>query len=206
MINYNGTVGSTLNIGSAFPKLGRFLPVVSGQYSRAITDTQQIQRLEDDETISGNLNYALPVRFVLFPTNISGNYSVANSFFRVYPSSTIPDTDNFLDPNAFYKYIGLSSEPGYKIDDYHTLDKTKIWGVKAPFQFFSWLSISPNYAKTEVTEKDRDFVPDLPDTQKNTSQDVGATASLKLAKWFQPTASYLINIKETYNSVTARAP
>jgi len=202
VVNYNGTINSSLNIGSAFPKIGRFLPVISGQYNRAITDSQQIQQLEDRQTTSGNLEYTMPVRFVFFPTNISANYSVSNSFFRVYPSSVIPDTQDFLDPHAFYKYLGLSSEPGYKIDNYHTLDTSRAWGFKTPFQFFSWLNITPNYAVTDVREKNRDFVPEL-EFKKNTSQNVGINSSLRLAKWFQPNLNYMINIKETYDATSA---
>ncbi len=200
VVNYNGTLNTSLNIGSAFPSVGRYLPVLNGQYNRTITDTQQIQQLQDDQKMSGSLEYNTPVRFFLFPTHISANTSLGYSYFKVYPSSAIPTSSDFLDPNALYKYLGMSDEPGYKIDDYHTLDTSRSYSFKAPFQFFSWLSVSPSYSRSQVSEINKDFVPSIPEYMKNTGQDLGVTSSLRLAKWFQPNVSYMISIKETYNS------
>lgn len=205
VITYNGSVNASLNLAGALPTVGRLLPVFGGSYSKVITDTRQLKRLEDNETKAATMEYAFPVRFALFPTNISANYSVTDSYFRVYPSSDIPDSSEFLDPQAFYKYLGLSKEPGYRIDNYHTLDITKNWGVRAPFQVFSWFNFSPSYSYGEVRENNRDF-PEEFEYYKNRSQNVGASSALRLVKWFQPNLNYVFNIKETYSAVYSTTP
>lgn len=181
VVNYTGNASANLNLSGYWPKF-------SGTYSRGLTDTQQLQRLEDKETMSGTMNFDNPVRFLLFPTNISANYSISNSFYRLYPSTRIIDSDTFIDPDAINTYL--------EIEDYHTLEVTETWGGRAPFQFGSLLTINPSYNLTTVREENNDIDRRYP---KSLSQDVSANSTLKLFSWFAPNFSYSISTKENYN-------
>ncbi|MCX5782543.1 MAG: hypothetical protein NT145_07600, partial [Elusimicrobia bacterium] len=90
VITYSGS-------GQTSMKLGNKLPQFSGTYSRSITDTQQISRLEDRETVSGNMDYSNPLNVFVLPSGISANYSISNSFYKIYPSTKMIDSDTFLD-------------------------------------------------------------------------------------------------------------
>jgi hypothetical protein len=181
--NYSGTGETTLN-------LGRYFPQLTGRYTRALTDTRQIQRLEDRDSFSGTLNYDNPIKFIFFPTNFNGSYSMTNSYFKIYPSTTIEDSDGYLDLGTANKYL--------EITDYHTLEMTETWGLKTPFQITQLLSIIPNYNLTTVKEKNKDFTVEQR-YPKSLNQNVGASSSLKLFTWFQPNFNYSINTRENYN-------
>ncbi|MHB9155363.1 MAG: hypothetical protein ACYC5N_06670, partial [Endomicrobiales bacterium] len=183
-----GRVTSYTAGGSGSLNLGRGLPRFDGQFVRAITDSQQIQRLEDRETISGGMNYENPLRFALLPTGLIGNYSISNSYFRVYPSSRIIDGEDFLALDAFRKYLDIK--------DYHTLETTESWGGKTPFQFWPGFTLTPSYNLQTVRENNADIRLNY---SKSASQDAGAVSSLRIFPWLQPNFSYTINTKENYN-------
>lgn len=183
-----GRVQSYNLSGSGSLNLNRYLPRFSGQYVRSITDSQQIPRLEDKETISGTMDYDNPLRFALLPTGLSGNYSISNSYFRIYPSSRIIDTDDFLDYETFKKYLDVV--------DYHTLEITESWGGRAPFQFWPGFTLTPSYNLQTVRQNDNDIKYNYP---KAKSQDAGFTSSIRLLPWFAPNVSYAINTRENYS-------
>ena len=198
VISFSGSGSSSLNPGDPLnmvfksifgssPNLGKYFPRFSGSYSRSITDSQQISRLEDNESVSGSAEYPLPIRFALFPTNLSANYGISNSFFRVYPSTRIVDTNDFVDIDTFKEYL--------KIEDFHTKQISENWGLRAPFQFWNGFSFSPSYALSKTREDNRDILYNYP---KSANQNVGASSNLKVFQWMQPSFSYNVSIGENY--------
>ncbi len=180
---YQGSFGTSLSLRG-------YLPNFSGQYTRGITDSQQIRRLEDRETMTGTMDYQNPLRFALLPTAVQANYSLSNSYFRVYPSTRIIDSNAFLDPAAANEYL--------QIKDYHTLEITESWGMKTPFTPWQGFNFSPAYNVSRIREKNRDFAPAI-EYPKSLNQDVSANSSLKIFNWMQPTLNYSINTRENYN-------
>jgi hypothetical protein len=188
--SYTGAADSSLSLGKWLPQLG-------GSYQRSIIDSQQINQLEDRETLLGNFSYAPPVRLFFLPTSVAGSYSQSGSYFRIYPSTKIVDTDAFLDPAAVQKYLAIT--------DYHTLEITDSFGIKSPFQIWKGFTFSPSYNINKVKEKNKDFVI-AQEYPKSATQDVGATSSLMIFKWLQPSLSYSINTRENYNLTLSTDP
>ena len=185
-----GVVTNYTASGDTSLKVSRYFPVLSGGYSRAVIDTQQIAQLEDRETVSGNLDYTNPLRVFVLPTGISTNYSVTNSYFKIYPSTRIVGSDNFLDIDTFKKYL--------QITDYHTLDVTENWGLRTPFRFGDFCNFQPSYNINTVREQNKDFSTPL-NYPKSLDQNVGANAGFRFFPWLQPNLNYNIATKENYN-------
>jgi hypothetical protein len=184
VVTYGGTGQANLSLG--------LLPRLGGQYSRSITDSQQIQRLEDRETYSGTFDYSNPVRFGLLPTSLSANYDITNSFYRPWlkVDPKITDDDGFLAFGALKEYL--------KIESYHTLEVTETWGGRTPFQFWDGFSFSPSYNLKTVREKNNFFTPHY-EYPKALNQNAAATSALKIFPWLQPNFSYNISTLENYN-------
>ncbi len=176
--------GRVLNLtGSADTSLGiRYLPHLAGRYTRSITDTKQIKRLEDKETISGNASYS-PPRFVFFPTLISGNYSVGYSYFRAWRH--IEKMEDYI-----------------KIKDFFSLEEANSWSVQSPFQFWDILSLNPSFSRGDITEEKEGVVMRDGVTKrylKSQSQTASVSGTLRLLNFFQPGFSYSINTNENFN-------
>jgi len=174
VINLAATADTSITI--------KYLPNVSARYSRSITDTQQIKRLEDKEITSLSASYA-PPRFVFFPTSLSGGYSVGYSYFR--PWQEVSKYEEYLD-----------------IKDYLSLEESRSWNASAPFQFWSLLSINPAFSQGEVTEEKKDlFLRDGISQKypKSFNQTASLNGSLRLANFFQPGFSYNLTLNENYN-------
>lgn len=176
--------GKVLNLsGSADTSISiKYLPGVSARYSRSITDTTQIKRLEDKQDISASASYT-PPRFVLFPTSISGGYSIGYSYYRPYRQ--VEKLDEY-----------------FKITDYLSLQESNSYNIQTPFQFWGILSINPNYSQGNVSEEKKDLL--LRDGVskrylKSQNQSVGVTGSLRIIKFFHPSFSYNIRVDENYN-------
>lgn len=180
---YSGSADSSLSMGRYFPQL-------SGSFSRSITDSQQISRLEDRETLAGSFSYTPPIKLFALPTSVAGSYSRSESYFRVYPSTKIIDTDAFLDPEAVRQYLAIT--------DYHTLEVTDAFSLKAPFMLWRGFTLNPSYGINKVKEKNQDFV--IPrEYPKSASQDAGISSSLTVFKWLQPTFNFSVNTRESYD-------
>ncbi|MBN1621215.1 MAG: hypothetical protein JW871_01335, partial [Endomicrobiales bacterium] len=212
VINYNGSVSASPNLRMFFSPVTRYvhqfnllLPSISGTYSRNITDTHQIEKLEDKETLSGNANYNFPVRLQsffpfmrginVFPSNVSGNYSISNSFF--YKSGKAKDSDTFLAIDSFNDYLVY-----FSTSNYNTLEITKAWSARAPFQFWRGFGFSPSYSLSEIEEKNKIFQPYGPEHEaypKSANQKIAATSDLRIFAWLYPRMSYDINISENYD-------
>ena len=183
VINYSGGGSASLNIP--------YMPKLSGQYTRAITDSQQIKRIEDRETLAGSFEYPNPLVFPIFPTNLSANYSVSNSFFRPWqPISKSTDTV-FLGLDALNEYL--------EITEYNTLEISESWSARTPFQFWNGFTFSPSHTLRTVREKNKAFDKEHGEYLKSDGQTTGGTSSLRIFAWLQPNFSYNININENYN-------
>jgi hypothetical protein len=185
VISYSGTGTANLSI-SKYPRLG-------GSYTRAITDTQEIQRLEDRETVLGSLDYVNPINFVpVLPTAISGSYGITNSLFKQWRQVALDKTDSqdFMGFEALKDYLDVKN--------YLTDEITETWNTKTPFTFWKNFNFTPTYGLTTVNQKDRTFPQEL-DYNKSSNQDVRADASITVFPWLQPKFSYAINSKENYN-------
>ncbi len=193
VINYTGSGQTSL-------KLNNYLPVFGGTYSKSIIDTSQIAQLEDRETVGVNMDYKNPLNLFILPTGISTNYNVTYSYFKVYPSTAIADSDNFMDLDTLNKYM--------QIKDYHTLEITESWAVRAPFKFGKFWNLQPSYSINDVKQKDKNFPEEL-DYEKSRDQTVGVNNSFRFMPWLQPNLNYNIHTLENYNlsySTTAATP
>ncbi len=185
VVSYTGSVNTVLSAGTDLPK-------VTLEYNRFIKDTENIERLEDKETISANMVYLNPIDFDLLPTSLVGDYKISNSAYKVYPTEKIEDTNAFLDLDTMRKYM--------EVEDFLTLEKTETWGLKAPFSFFDKVIFSPAYVITRVNEKNKEYFKDEEIFyDKSLNQDIGASLNFKVAKWFQPNVLYSLNTVETYD-------
>ena len=185
VVAYTGKINTVVSAGNELPK-------ITLEYNRFIQDTENIERLEDKETISANMVYLNPVDFDLLPTSVVGDYKVSNSFYKVYPTQHIQDTNTFLDLDTMRQYMEVS--------DFLTLEKTETYGLKMPFSFFDKVIFSPAYVITRVNEKNKEYFANQEISyDKSLNQDVGASLNFQVAKWFQPNVLYSINTVETYD-------
>ena len=185
VISYVGNVNTVLSAGTDLPK-------VTLEYNRFIKDTENIERLEDKETISANVVYLNPLEFEFLPTSLVGDYKISNSTYKVYPTEKIEDTNAFLDLDTMRKYM--------EVEDFLTLEKTETWGLKAPFSFFDKVIFSPAYLISRVNEKNKEYFENEEIFyDKSLNQDIGASLNFKVAKWFQPNIIYSLNTVETYD-------
>ncbi|WP_372520857.1 hypothetical protein, partial [Candidatus Ruminimicrobiellum ovillum] len=185
VVSYMGKVNTVLSAGTDLPK-------VTLEYNRFIKDTENIERIEDKETVSANMVYLNPIDFDFLPTSIVGDYRISNSAYKVYPTEKIEDTNAFLDLDTMRKYM--------EIEDFLTLEKTETWGLKAPFSFFDKVIFSPAYVITRVNEKNKEYFENEEIFyDKSLNQDIGASLNFKVAKWFQPNILYSLNTVETYD-------
>ncbi len=185
VVAYTGKVNTVIAAGNDLPK-------ITLEYNRFIQDTENIERLEDKETMSANMVYLNPIDFDLLPKSVVGDYKISNSFYKVYPTQSIQDTNTFLDLDTMRKYMEVS--------DFLTLEKTETYGLKMPFSFFDKVIFSPAYVITRVNEKNKEyFVNREISYDKSLNQDVGASLNFQVAKWFQPNILYSINTVETYD-------
>lgn len=207
VVSYNESVGSSLNPGDLFDYPSRnlfgastnfkkYFPRFGVQYTRGITDSQQSKLLDDNESYSTSADWPLPVKFSLFPTNLSANYSVSNSFRRIYPNRRIFDSEDyesepFIDTKIFDQYKDKSIT-----ENFHTNQITDNYGLRAPFQFWKGFTFSPSISLSKVREDNRDIMYNF---DKSASQSISASTNLKIFQWLQPTYSFSSSINENYN-------
>ena len=185
VVSYTGNVNTILSAGTDLPK-------VTLEYNRFIKDTENIERLEDKETVSANMVYLNPIDFDFLPTSLVGDYKISNSAYKVYPTEKIEDTNAFLDLDTMRKYMD--------VEDFLTLEKSETWGLKAPFSFYDKVIFSPAYVLTKVNEKNKEYFKDEEIFyDKSLNQDIGASLNFKVAKWFQPNIIYSLSTIETYD-------
>lgn len=183
VVNYTGYAETNLNLGAS-------LPQVNAQYIRSIIDTSKLKQLEDKETLSGGLVYNNPIDFPLLPTNLTANASMTNSYYKVYPLEPIKNSKSFLGTDSINAYMD--------IQDYHTLEKAKMFSIKLPFKFSKGITFSPSYLTNNVKEKNRDFTNEL-QYDKSMDQTIGANFVLGIAKWFSPVITYSVSTRENYD-------
>ncbi|MDR1418010.1 MAG: hypothetical protein LBI80_02480 [Endomicrobium sp.] len=183
VITYTGYTQTNLNLGTN-------LPQISAKYDRSIIDTSKISRLEDRETLSGDMIYNNPIKVFLLPTNINANVKTINSYYRVYPSTPILESDSFLGLDKINEYLA--------INQYHTLEQSNMFAFKLPFKFFDGLAFLPAYTLNMVKEKNNDFTTSI-EYDKTLNQTVGASLVLGFINWFSPSCIYSINTKENYD-------
>ncbi|MDR0723963.1 MAG: hypothetical protein LBF23_02125, partial [Endomicrobium sp.] len=190
VITYTGYTQTNLNLGAS-------LPQISTRYDRSIIDTLKISRLEDRETLSGNMVYDNPLKVFLLPTNINANVKTINSYYKVYPNTPILESESFLGLDKVNEYLN--------INQYHTLEQSNICALKLPFKFFDRLTFLPAYTLNTVKEKNNDFATAV-EYDKTLNQTVGASLLLGIANWFSPSCIYSISTKENYdiNSSTSQ--
>ncbi|MDR2437459.1 MAG: hypothetical protein LBD17_05295 [Endomicrobium sp.] len=183
VIKYYGYAETDLKSAVSLPKAGI-------KYDRTIIDTSKIKRLEDKESISGEIVYNVPVNLIILPTSICVDAKTSKSYFKVYPQTSIESSKNFLGMDKIKQYFDISN--------YHTLERSNFVAFKAPFKFTKGITFSPGYSINIVSEKNRDFPQEI-EYRKSLNQGVGASLILGLADWFSPIITYSINTKENYN-------
>ncbi|PKN00955.1 MAG: hypothetical protein CVU77_07520 [Elusimicrobia bacterium HGW-Elusimicrobia-1] len=167
----------------------RRFPTVAGKYTRAITDTHQIERIEDKETIATNASYTPPKLFIL-PTSVSGGYSVGYSYFR--PWQRVIKYEEYLE-----------------IKDYLSLEESRSWNASAPYQFGGFLSVNPSFSQGDVSEEKKGyFLRDGVSQRylKSQAQTGSLGATMRLANFFQPSFSYSLSVNENYNLIYSTVP
>jgi hypothetical protein len=183
VITYTGYTQTNLNLGTN-------LPQISARYTRSMIDTSKISRLEDKETFAGNIVYNNPIRIFLLPTSINADVKTINSYYKVYPSTPILESDSFLGLDKINDYLDVNK--------YHTLEQSNIFTFKLPFKFFDRVTFLPAYSLNVVKEKNNDFVNEI-EYNKTLNQTTGASLVLGFANWFSPSFIYSINTKENYD-------
>ncbi|MDR0617179.1 MAG: hypothetical protein LBG23_00075 [Endomicrobium sp.] len=183
VITYTGYTQTDLSLGTN-------LPQISAKYARSIIDTSKISRLEDRETLSGTMVYNNPIRIFLLPTNINADVKTIKSYYKVYPSTPILESDSFLGLDKINKYLD--------VNQYHTLEESKMFIFKLPFKFFDGVTFLPAYSLNMVKEKNNDFTTEI-EYDKTLNQTVGASVILGFVNWFSPSCIYSINTKENYD-------
>ncbi|MDR2395715.1 MAG: hypothetical protein LBD57_03825 [Endomicrobium sp.] len=183
VITYTGYTQTNLNLGTN-------LPQISAKYIRSIIDTSKISRLEDRETLAGNIIYNNPIRVFLLPTNINADVKAINSYYKVYPSTPILESDSFLGLDKINDYLNINK--------YHTLEQSNLFAFRLPFKFFDGITFLPAYSLNMAKEKNNDFVEEI-EYDKTLNQTAGASLVLGLANWFSPSCIYSITTKENYD-------
>jgi hypothetical protein len=183
VIKYYGYAETDLRCTVSLPKAGI-------KYDHTIIDTSKVKRLEDKESVSGELVYNVPKNLIILPTSICADAKTSKSYFKVYPQTPIEPSKFFLDIDKIKQYLNISN--------YHTLEQSNFIAFKTPFKFSKGVTFSPGYSINIVNEKNKDFPQEI-EYKKSLNQGFGASLSLGLADWFSPTVTYSINTKENYN-------
>jgi hypothetical protein len=183
VVTYTGYTQTDIDFGLDFPRL-------SAKYTRSITDTSKIKRLEDKETFSGTMKYDNPLEFLLLPTSITADARLTDSYYKIYPSTPIAGSNSFLGLDKIKDYLDIRK--------YHTLEQSKWFSLNMPFKFSQGILFSPAYAINTVREKNNDFSQEIK-YDKALNQTLGASLTLGLIKWFSPSFVCSINTKENYD-------
>ena len=187
-----GTVVTYVGKAQTVVSGGENLPKVTIEYTKKIQDIQNEKQLEDIDRVDTNLVYKNPIEFDLLPTNVTADYIISNSYFKVYPNQPIKDNNSFLDLDTMRKYMD--------IDEFLTLEKTETIALKTPFKFLNKVSFVPGYVLTRVNERNKEYFENQEIFyDKSLKQDIGANLNLDIIKWFQPNIIYSINNTETYD-------
>ena len=185
VVTYTGRVQTVVSGGEELPKL-------TLEYTKKLQDIQNEKQLEDIDRVDANLVYKNPIDFDVLPKNITADYIVSNSAYKVYPTNPIKDNNTFLDLDTMRKYMDIK--------DFLTLEKTQTVALKAPFKFFDKVSFVPGYVLTRVNEKNKEYFENEEIFyEKSLKQGIGANLNLDIVKWFQPSIVYNINNDETYD-------
>ncbi len=191
VINYAGSASSNLSIS-------RYLPNVGANYTQAISDAQDTHILQNNQTATANASYSLPMKVFFLPTDVAGDYSINRSY--LWQWKKIGGTDGSHDS----EFLGISALGNYlsefKTNNYQLLDTNEGWSAKAPFQFINLGNVSMNFSPAysyKQSREDNKLINSVFD--KNKSQSVSASSSLRLARWFAPNVSFTSVTNETYD-------
>ena len=169
VVSHQGSASAELRL----PKL----PRLGTSYSKNIVDRSRPEsKREDSDTYSANLYpYELPIRFFLFPHDLSGSYKRINKFNKFI--STAPTQQR-----NFWEFTNDGS-------------------AKATFRPLSKLSIVPSFSRRKV--KERVHADGKIDRPRSGTQTAGLSSSLQLFEWFKPSVNYTITNTENFIILTS---
>ncbi len=164
----------------------RRLPDIGGHYSRSIERSDFSGRIEELETIRGNLSYSPPLDVFIVPRSLRGNVR-----------RTIRDTawdDRIIDETRDSKSDGGKEDWS---------EVTYDFGGSSTFDMFGFLDFRPAYSKN-VKDRTWDFYAGDYEGKEKTwpwsrRQKIDMNSTLTLARWFRPSFSYGIDTNEDYN-------
>lgn len=174
------------------------LPRIGFSYTENLTDYLRKQnRLDLKDSYNANLDYTIPINFLLFPRTI--NLTYRRDEFSLW-RSTWPFVPLTAGKEKFF-----FNQYKTKIAYQDTEEITDEWGTRTNFNFWSKIILNPNYSLRTVTEEK---IQERVKYDKSLSQVVGVTSNLSFFSWFNPALSYNITSKEDTNlaTVTSTAP
>ena len=158
------------------------LPRIGGSYSVTISSIsnrpQKIFRTDEQSTVSTNLDWGIPriLKFdlidSLYPTSI--NASASRTTTLICPWDVVLSTTN-------------------PVRD----EKSDTIAARAPFNIWKRITLNPSYSQTMTYEEKR--IEPLISYEKSRNQLVGMGSSIRVFRWFMPSANYSVNTTETYN-------
>ncbi|MDI6640955.1 MAG: hypothetical protein QME68_01415 [Elusimicrobiota bacterium] len=163
-------------------KLPRFGLSYSISISTAINKAQKIHRVDTEEKKSYTIDYSVSIPKI-FKLDLIDS---------LYPNS--------IALNASRTTTMIVSSDVYKSTQTPTVIETSDSGsIRAPFQIWKRLTLSPSYTQTHIYEDK--WVEGFPKPYytKSRKQQVTTSASLRVTRWFSPSANYSISTDETYN-------
>lgn len=161
-------------INPAFPR-------VSAEYAFESADYEKLQRNDNKQTYSVNMDY---------------NPAAADGFIKSISASTSLKNNKINYSDA----VETASSSTY----YDTDEQTQSYGLKMSLQPWKGASIVPSYSLSLVDEDRHSYETSLlafrdKKYSKSASQQAAITSAFRINKWLAPTASYSIKTTETNN-------
>jgi len=174
------------------------LPRAGASYSKSITDSNSLYQRDDTNTFNGTLDYVNPLKIYVTPNDVSASYSRTDAF-RGKTQEKMANFSDLLKRTTDWDLLTYTNEYSGRTN-FTPLVWTNNWfGIKP----FSNLSLTPNYRFVVIREKKRFSIYEEYDYPKSDEQTAGLSTSFSVFPWFQPSASYNININQTYDLTTS---
>jgi len=175
-----GKVSSYHYSGSGQLNLGP-LPKIGAGYTHDVSDSDFERKQNIVDTYDGSLNYSMPLRFFLFPDNLSGGYK------------RIENETSYLNPETANR-------------DFSLLTQNYSGAMTFTFPPLKGISLSPGYSYRETKQKDEGILGGKYEFDKSKSQAINAGMRAQLLRWLNPNANASIDIGEDYLLTSSTAP
>jgi hypothetical protein len=209
VLKTEGSMTTSINLNS------RWLPKVSGSYTKSVSSTTELSRTEIVDSYSGAINYSIPISNIIaiIPTNIGISGSEVYTYISPWDLKvSTPTRDksrdlNFVLPFNFWNQLTLNFTAGSKnvyselkmpqkrldeqliIPRLNKMDSSDLMNYWLDLVFFAPKNFS---TKEEISEIE------ISTFTKQKVWKTGANVSLNIIPFFKPTAGYDISVTEDY--------